>query len=42
MMRFRLAGQKEKAASREKGGLLEVWRPTDNEIENWEISLNIS
>ena len=41
MMRFRLAGQKEKAASREKSGLLDVLIPGDIEIENWEMTLNI-
>ena len=33
--------QKEKATFPEKNDLFEIWRPTDNEIENWEISLNI-
>ena len=37
VMRFRLAGQKEKAASREKSGLLDIWRPRADDYDNWEI-----
>ena len=33
--------QRKKATFLAKSDLIEVWRPRDNEIENWEITLNI-